>query len=196
MNKVLYFVGWLQGQNGRGNIYLCETTGGTQFLAMIWLMPDASLKWKFLSRSTLQSHLGNSLASISGDIDISKMPETAPSGLEDADGFIVFTNATGLPREYDASKSFFSLKGTGVPEYTGANSAPQTGATAKTGTNTVVVTTANNAKTGVTEAITQGVDYAMKNPLLVAAIIFVLLELAGVTNVLGLSKKKGRTRRR
>lgn len=196
MNKVKYSVGYLTGSNGTGNIYLCETTGGTEFLAMIWLLAGPSLEWKFLPRSTVQSHLGNSKASISGDIDLSKMPETAPSGLEDADGFIEFGNATDLPREYDESKPFFSIRGSGIPEYTGANSTPQTGATAKTGTNTVVVTTTGNAKTGITEAITQGVDYAMKNPLLVAAIIFILLELTGATNVLGLTKKKTRARRR
>jgi len=192
MAKLQYNVATFKGLNGTAVVYLAKTDGGTQFLTYKALNGDPAVeKWTYLSRTGLQSYMANGDASISSTVDVSKLADAAPSGVLDANGWVILDNAGDVPRLY-SGQAFYSLKGTGISDYTG-ETGTAVGGTGTGGGSTVVIS--NTAKT-LSETISEGVTWVTKNPLILIAALFLLSELFGLTNLLGLKKKKTARRRR
>jgi hypothetical protein len=128
---------------------------------------------------------------LSSNIDLTKIAEVAPSGTTDGDGYVIIDNGSGLPK-LSTGQGMYSLKGDGVASYTAEVGTPVTGNGGGNGS-TVIVSAA--AKT-LSETISEGVTWVSKNPLILALIAFAAAELLGLTNVLGLKKKKRLSRAR
>lgn len=186
--NVQYNVGTFKGYNGTAVIYLGEASGGTKFL-LYKVLEESTEFWKFMPRSAMQSYMAGGDATLSSNIDLTKMPDTAPDGVLDAEGNVSVDNGAGLPRLYD-SQAFYSIKGTGIAVYTGDIGTPLSGA--KSGS-TVVVTSTNKT---MSETISDLTTWVTSNWIWVAVGVFALLEVFGVTHFLGLNKKKKAARRR
>lgn len=189
--KVKYNVGTFKGYNGTAIIYLATTniTGGTEFLAYLAVVGGVD-KWTFMSRSQAQSLMATQDVVLSSNVDLTKIAETVPTGVADGDGYLVFDNAASLPK-LNTGQGFYSIAGSGISAWADEPGTPVTGGNG--GGSTVVVTSA--AKT-LSETISEAVTWVTKNPLILVLILFALSELLGLTNVLGLKKKKGARRRR
>lgn len=188
--KVQYNVGTFKGINGTANIYLAKTEGGSLFLAYLAAVGGVD-KWLFMSRSQAQSLMATQDVVLSSNVDLTKIAETVPTGVADGDGYLVFDNAAGLAK-LNTGQGFYAITGTGIAAWSDEVGTPVTGGSGSG--STVVVTSA--AKT-LSESLSEAVTWVTKNPLILVLILFALSELFGLTNVLGLKKKKGvRARRR
>lgn len=189
--KVKYNVGTFKGLNGTAIIYLCTTnvSGGTEFLAYLAVVGGVD-KWTFMSRSQAQSLMATNDVVLSSNVDLTKIAETVPTGVADGDGYLVFDNATGLPK-LNSGQGFYSIAGAGIAAWTDEVGTPVTGGTG--GGSTVVVT--SKAKT-LSETLSEGAAWAMKNPIILIGIVVLGLELFGITNLFGLRPKKKLARRR
>lgn len=192
MAKIQYNVGTRKVGSDTLNVYSAKT-GSDETAILVEKQSDDS--FKFLSRSAFGNAIALQTATVSSVVDIAQYADTPPSSVG-ANGVVTVDNedsANPLPRLY-ADQAFFSLRGTGVEKYEGDTGYPVSGTNARI---SLVNARTDSAKT-VTEYIEQATQWAAKNPLLLAAIVFLLLELFGITNFLGISlkKKKGRVRRR
>ena len=196
MANVQYNVGTFIGQLGTAVVYLAKTTGGTEFLtykATVTIAGAPAEKWTFMSRSGMQAYLAGNSATISSNIDLTKMADKAPDGVLDADGYVIIDNGAGLPRLY-TSQAFYSLKGSDIAEYKGETGTPVSGGKTSDGSTVVI----NSSAKTISEYITEATTYASKNPLIIGLIILVAGELFGFWNLTGVirPKKKLKTARR
>lgn len=189
--KVKYNVGTFKGMNGTAIVYLATTaiSGGTEFLAYLATVGGVD-KWMFMSRSQAQSLMATQDLVLSSNVDLTKIAEAIPTGVADGDGYLVFDNAAGLAK-LNTGQGFYSITGTGIAAWADEAGTPVTGGSG--GGSTVVVTSAAKS---LTESISEAVTWVTKNPLILVLILFALSELLGLTNVLGLKKKKTARRRR
>lgn len=190
MANVQYNVGTFIGLLGTAVVYSAKTTGGTEFLtykATVTIAGAPVEKWTFMSRSGMQAYLAGNSATISSNIDLTKMADKAPDGVLDADGYVVIDNGANLPRLY-TSQAFYSLKGTDIAAFTGDTGTPISGGKDGSGSTVVI----NSSAKTISEYVTEAVTFVTKNPLILIAIAFGVSELFGWTNVLGLHKKKGK----
>lgn len=189
--KIKYNVGTFKGYNGVAILYLATTavSGGTEFLAYLAVVGGVD-KWTFMSRSQALSGMATQDVVLSSNVDTSKIAETVPTGVADADGYLVFDNAAGLPK-LNTGQGFYSLAGSGIAAWADEAGTPVTGGT---GTGSTVVVT-SKAKS-ISETLSEGAAWAMKNPIILIGIVVLLLELTGVTNLFGLRPKKKLARRR
>jgi hypothetical protein len=129
MAKVKYNVGTFKGYLGIANIFLAETEGGTQFLVhkvSVTVGGVTSEKFVFTARSAMQSYMLSGDGVLSSNIDLSKMADTAPTGVLDADGYAIIDNGTDVPRIFN-SNAFYSIKGEGINDFTGDVGTPVSG---------------------------------------------------------------------
>lgn len=89
---VIKLVGWLQGRNGTGNVYLLQNETGRQFLGMLQTT-ESGEKWGLLANSTLQEHIamGKGALSVAGSY---------PEEIEGLDGTFAVENPSGWTRLY------------------------------------------------------------------------------------------------
>lgn len=189
--KVKYNVGTFKGLNGTAILYLATTSlsGGSEFLTYLAVVGGTD-KWLFMSRSQAQSLMATQDVVLSSNVDLTKIAETVPTGVADADGYMVFDNAASLPK-LNTGQGFYSLTGSGISAWADQPGTPVTGGSG--GGSTVVVT--SSAKT-LSETLSEGVTWVTKNPIILILIVFGMLELLGITNLLGLKKKKRLSRAR
>lgn len=192
MAKIKYNIGTRKVGADTLNVY-SATTGSDETAILVEKQSDNS--WKFLGRSAFGNAIALQTATISSVVDLSQFADTPPSSVGE-NGAVTVDNQDSenpLPRLY-ADQAFFSLRGTGVEKYEGDTGYPVSGTNARI---SLVNARTDGAKTA-TEYINQATQWAAKNPLLLAAIVFLLLELFGITNFLGISlrKKKRRVARR
>lgn len=202
MAKVLYNVGQFIGLNGTAILYTAEaTTGGAPFIVYKVLdegdtAPDDEY-FQFMSKSALDGHMASNVATISSSVNFDSLLNVLPAGVLDGDGHVTIDNDTTppLPRLF-TNQAFFTLKGVGVAVFEGDTGKQVSGDSAsRTGASTVIVN--SNAKT-ITESFKEVIDWGIKNPVWVALIVLLGLQLFGVIDILSLfsKKKKKPTRRR
>jgi hypothetical protein len=190
MANIQYNVGTWAGILGTAVIYEAKTTGGEKFLCYKALQSDDSEKWEFMSRSGFQSQMVLQKATLAAAVSLDSYADVVPAGVLNANGFVQIGNDTDtpLPRLF-TNQALFSLRGKEIAAYTGTDVSSRTGGDS----GTIVIN--SNGRT-ISEVATEGVDWVTKNPLIIVAIGFIMLELFGVTNFLGLKKKKTAKRRR
>jgi len=189
MSKIQYNVGTFKGLLGTAILYIAKTSAGTEFITYLVLEGNTEY-WTFMSRTSLQSLMITKDVVISSNVDVSKLPDVAPDGVLDANGHVILDNATGLLR-LSTGQGYYTLKGSGIADYTKDPGEPTSGGDGSG--STVVI--ASKAKT-FSETISEAVTWATKNPLIIIVILFALSELFGLTNLLGLKKKKPVKKRR
>lgn len=189
MSKVQYNIGTFKGLLGTAILYLAKTNSGTEFITHK-VLEGSDEFWSYVSRTALQSQMLSNDSIISSNIDVSKLADVAPDGVLDANGHVIIDNGDDLPR-LATGQPYYSLKGAGIADYTEDTGTP-TGGNTNTG-GTVVI--ANKAKT-ISETLSEAVTWVTKNPLILIVILFALSELLGLTNLLGLRKKKPVKKRR
>ncbi|GGB98435.1 hypothetical protein [Dyadobacter sediminis] len=189
MSKVQYNIGTFKGLLGTAILYLAKTNSGTEFITHK-VLEGSDEFWAYISRTALQGYMLSNDIVISSNIDVSKLADTAPDGVLDANGHVAIDNGNSLPR-LTAGEAYYSLKGDGIADYTDDPGTPTSGNSNSSGT----VVIANKSKT-ISETLSEAVTWVTKNPLILIVILFALSELLGLTNLLGLRKKKPAKKRR
>jgi len=188
-------VGYIQGYNGKGIIYLAKTAGGVEFLTV--RMADSADKavlgtFKFLPGANVLAAIGSGEAVVVSAVPITSMPNTAPDGLLGANGDIDFgtTALANYPRIYE-NHPFYSVvsqenKPTDYSLITQAN---------VSGSNVQYMVPAAASSMASSFSVDGIITWVKANLLLSLGIGFLVLEATGVTNVTGLfGKKKSRRR--
>jgi len=188
-------VGWIQGQNGKGIIYLGKTSGGVEFLTVRMAAsadPTVLGTFKFMPKSNLLGAIGSGEAVIVTTVSVATMPDVAPDGLLSAGGDIDF-GATALgnyPRIHE-NQAFYSVvsqesRPTDFSLITQANVSG--GAQIQ-----YVGSMASSASAFSVDGI---ITWVQNNLLLSLGIAFLAMEALGITNVTGIFGKKKTVRRR
>jgi hypothetical protein len=193
MASIQYNVGTWKGLLGTANVYEAKSSSTAKVLIYKALQPDNTTeKWMFMPRSAANGEYVRGNLVLAAARKLEDYEEIAPTGLLDANGFVIVDNDTTptLPRLF-VNQGLFSLKGNGVAAYDGTDLTSRTGPDAAA--STVVI---NSTSKTVSEMLSEGVTWVTKNPLILIAIAFIGLELFGVTHFLGLNKKKKTLARR
>lgn len=217
--KLLYNTGYFKSGSIFGLIYLAENADtGKRYL----VQPhdhDAdnatAIKWLPYGKSTLDSAIPLGNAVFASAIPYSSIEEEVPSSQKNSDGTVIMENLPASVSDQNALRSttgdqvpFFSKRGvtvdnvpTNLQAVTSQNYQlwksgllnTTTTVTAGTTTGSVANTTGTTATTITGIAFIDSIlMFFWNNPLLMAVGIFLLLEAFGITNVLGLKKKRRR----
>jgi len=188
-------VGWIQGQNGKGIIYLGKTSGGVEFLTVRMAAsadPTVLGTFKFMPKSNLLGAIGSGEAVIVTTVSVATMPDVAPDGLLSAGGDIDF-GATALgnyPRIHE-NQAFYSVvsQESRPTDYSLITQANVSGGAQIQ----YVGSMASSASAFSVDGI---ITWVQNNLLLSLGIAFLAMEALGITNVTGIFGKKKTVRRR
>ncbi|SDM44325.1 hypothetical protein [Siphonobacter aquaeclarae] len=146
MVKPLYNVGWISVAGVQHNLYYCENSDGKKLFAILQkddaAAAESTAYWKYLSRDYVASQEQTNNAYVVPTFDYTSfVNEAAPSFVASGKISDVTNVASAQVRLY-TGQPFFSLKGTGVADYTpttsGLDLSTNTGTT--TTTNTGILT--------------------------------------------------------
>ncbi len=218
--KLLYNAGYFKSGSIYGLIYLAENADtGKRYLVQPH-DHDAdnatAIKWLPYGKSTLDSAIPLGNAVFASAIPYSSIEEEVPSSQKNSDGTVIMENLPASVSDQNALRSttgdqvpFFSKRGvtvdnvpTNLQAVTSQNYQLWKSGLLNT---TTTVTAGTTGTTGTTNPLAKDTPkitgiafidsilmFFWENPLLMAVGIFLLLEAFGITNVLGLKKKRRR----
>jgi len=190
-------VGWIQGQNGKGIIYLGKTSGGVEFLTVRMAAsvdPNVLGTFKFMPKSNVLGAIGSGDAVIVTTVSVATMPDVAPDGLLSAGGDIDF-GATALdnyPRIHE-NQAFYSVLS---QENRPTDFSLITQANISAGAQIQYVASKAPSASAFSFSVDDIVTWVETNLLLSLGIAFLAMEALGITNVTGIFGKKKTVRRR
>lgn len=196
MAKVKYNVGVFIGTNGDAILYTAEAVdGGPEFIVFKEKPTSGADFWNWMTRSSLDAQMALGKVTISSSVNFDSLLNVLPAGVLDGEGHVNITNdaSPALPRLF-TNQPYYSLKGATFGTYEGDPGKSITGdAASRNGSGTIVI---NGSSKTITETVKEGIDWVMKNPWILVAIIAGAVYLFGVPEILKSKKRKTARARR